>query len=66
MPRLAENQRIRAIDMLQAELTQNIVAIHFGVHRNTIQSMLRCFRRYGNTRDRQHSGRPRNFSKITT
>ena len=33
----AENQRIRAIGMLQAGLAQNIVARHFDIHRNTIQ-----------------------------
>jgi hypothetical protein len=37
MPRLDENQRLRAIGMLQARLTQNVVARHFGCHRNTIR-----------------------------
>ena len=59
MPRFTENQRHHAIDILQAGLTQNIVARHFGVHRNTMQSLLRRFRQSGNTRDRQRSGRPR-------
>ena len=59
MPRFTENQRHHAIGILQAGLTQNIVARHFGVHRNTMQSLLRRFRQSGNTRDRQRSGRPR-------
>ena len=36
LPRLTENECLRAIDMLQAGLAQNNVARHFGVHRNTI------------------------------
>jgi transposase len=59
MPRFTENQRRHAIGMLQAGLAQNIVARHFGVYCNTIQSLLRRFRQSGNTRDRQRSGRPR-------
>ena len=58
MPRFTENQRRHAIGMLQAGLAENIVARHFGVHRNTIQSLLRRFRQSGNNRDRQRSGRP--------
>jgi hypothetical protein len=57
MPRFTENQRRHAIGMLQAGLAENIVARHFDVHRNTIQSLLRRFRQSGNTRDRQRSGR---------
>jgi len=58
MPRLTENQRLRAIGMLQGGLAQNIVARHFGVHRNTIQSLLRRLMQPGNTRNRQRSDRP--------
>jgi transposase len=58
MPRLTEDQRLRAIRMLQAGLAQHIVAIHCGVHRNTIQSLLGRVRQSGNTRDPQRSGRP--------
>ena len=57
MSRPTENQRLRAIGMLQGGLAQNIVARHFGVHRNTIQSLLRRFRQSGNTRNRQRSDR---------
>jgi hypothetical protein len=63
MPRLTENQRLRAIGMLPAGFAQNIVARHFGVHRNTIQSLLRRFWQSGNTRDRQRSGRQRVTSR---
>ena len=59
MPRFTENQRRHAFGMLQAGLAENIVARHFGVHRNTMQSLLRRFRHSGNNRDRQRSGRPR-------
>ena len=59
MPRFTENQRRHAIGMLQAGLAQNIVARHFGVHRNTIQSLLKRFRQSGNNRDRQRLGRQR-------
>ena len=58
MPRPTENQRLRAIGMLQGGLAQHIVARHFGVHRNTIQSLLRRFRQPGNTKNRQRSDCP--------
>lgn len=63
MPRLDENQRLRAIGMLQAGLEQNVVARHFGCHRNTILSLWRRFRQSGNTRDRRRSGGPRVTSR---
>jgi hypothetical protein len=59
MPRFTENQRRHAFGMLQAGLAKHIVPRHFGVHRNTIQSLLRRIRQSGNNRDRQRSGRPR-------
>ena len=62
MPRLNENQRNRAVGMLQAGMAQNTVARHFGVHRNTIQSLWRRFQQSGNTQDRPRSGRPRRTS----
>jgi transposase-like protein len=63
MPRLYENQRLRAIGMLQAGLWQNVVARFFGCHRNTILSLWRRFRQSGNTRDGRRSGRPRVTSR---
>ena len=60
MPRITtEYQRLRAIGMFQAGLAHNIVTRHFGVHRNTIQSLLTRFGQFSNIRDRQCSGRPR-------
>jgi transposase-like protein len=58
MPRLDENQRLHAIGMLQAGLAHNVVARHFGCHRNTILSLWRRYRQSGNTRNRRRSGRP--------
>ena len=63
MPCLDGNQRIRAIGMLQAGLAQNVVARHFGCHRNTILSLWRRFRQSGNTRDHRRSDRPRVTSR---
>jgi hypothetical protein len=44
MSRLDDNQRLCAIGMLQAGLAQNVVAIHFGCHRNTKLSLWKRFR----------------------
>ena len=67
MALLTKNQCLRAIDMLQVGLANNIVAIHFGVYRNTIviveASLLRRCRQSGNTRDRQRQGHPRVTSR---
>ena len=52
MHRLTENQTVHAIGMLQAELAHNIVARQYGVHHNTIQSLLMRIRQYGNTKNR--------------
>ena len=49
MPRLTENQRLRAVGMLEAGMAQNEVARHFGVYRNTIS--WRRFQQNANTRD---------------
>jgi transposase len=59
MPRLDENQRLRAIGMFQTGLAQNVVARHFVCHRNTILSLWRRFRQSDNTRERRRSSRPR-------
>jgi hypothetical protein len=63
MPRLDKNQCLRAIGMLQAGLAQNVVARHFGCHRNTILSLWRRFRQYGNTRNHRRPGSPRVTSR---
>lgn len=54
----SENQRLRAIGMLQAGVQQNVVAQCFGVHRNTIGSLWQRFQHNGNNRDNPWSGRP--------
>jgi hypothetical protein len=67
MALLTKNQCLRAIDMLQVGLANNIVAMHFGVYPNTIviveASLLRRCRQSGNTRDRQRPGHPRVTSR---
>ena len=63
MPRLDENQRLRAIGMLQAGMAQNVVAKHFGCHCNTILSLWRRFIQSGNTRNHRRSSRPRVTSR---
>ena len=60
MSRLTENERLHVIGMLQAGLAYNIVARHFGVHRNTIQSLLMRYRQSNNTTDRHRSTRTQN------
>ena len=63
MPLLTKNQCLRAIGMLQVGLAKNIVARHFGVHRKTIQSLMKRFRESDNTRDRQRPDHPRVTSR---
>ena len=63
MSRLDESQRLRVIGMLQAGVAQNVVARHFGCHRNTILSLWRQLRQSGNTRNHRRSGRPRVTSR---
>ena len=64
MPRLTENQRLRAIGMLQAGRQQNEVAQQFGVHRNTISSLYRCYQHTGSTRDYPRPGALRVTSRL--
>lgn len=59
MPRISENDRLRAVGMLQAGIAQNAVAQRFGVHRNTISALWRRFQQRGNVRDLPRPGRPR-------
>ncbi len=51
MPRLNENDRLRAIGMIQAGMLHRAVATQFGVHINTIQALWRRFQQFGNVRD---------------
>lgn len=59
MPRLTENQHLRAVGNLEAVMAQNVIARQFGVPRNTIRSLWRRFLQFGNTLDRPRSRRPR-------
>ncbi len=63
MPRLNENDRLRAIGMIQAGMLHRAVATQFGVHINTIQALWRRFQQFGNVRDRPRAGRPRVTSR---
>lgn len=59
MPRLSQDDRNRAIGMLEAGTVQTEVARHFGCHRNTIGSLWRRYQQSGNVRDQPRTGRPR-------
>jgi len=63
MPRLNENDRLRAIGMIQAGMLHRAVATQFGVHINTIQALWRRFQQFCNVRDRQRAGHPRITSR---
>ena len=59
MPRLHETHRWRAVGMIEAGVRQFDVARQFGVHRKTVDALLRRYQQFGTTRDRPWSGRPR-------
>lgn len=59
MPRLSQDDRNRAVGMLQAGMLQTDVARHFGCHRNTISALWRRHQQLNNVGDRPRSGRPR-------
>ena len=58
MARLSEDERLRAIGMLQTGMFQKEVARRFGVHRNSVSALWRRFQ-HGNTSEVPRSGRPR-------
>ena len=62
MPRLRQNERDRAVGMVQAGMRHIDVAAHFGVSRLTIVRLMSRVRATGATADRPRSGRP----KVTT
>ena len=64
MVKLTEAQRQNAIGRLQASATQEAVANHFGVTRQTISNLWRRHNATGNIRDRPSSGRPRVTSAV--
>ena len=59
MPRLHQNERDRAVGMVQAGMRQIEVANHFGCSKLTITRLMSRLRQTGSTSDRSHSGRPR-------
>lgn len=59
MPKLRSEQRQNAIGRLQAGSTQQAVANHFGVSRQTISNLWRRYNATQSVQDRARSGRPR-------
>jgi transposase len=59
MPRLRQNDRERAMGMVQTGMTHQAVADHFNVTRITISMLMIRLRQTGRTNDRPHNGRPR-------
>ena len=59
MPRLSENERLKAIGMLEAGSSQRDVARQFNVHRNTILCLWQRWQQTNAVRDHPRSGRPR-------
>lgn len=57
--RLTNDQRLRAIGMFHAGMSQADVARHFRVHRSVIHRLLNRFAETNSTSDRLHCGRPR-------
>ena len=59
MPRLHQNDRKRAVGMVQTAMTHQAVADHFNVSRITIFRLIIRLRQTGRTNDRPRNGRPR-------
>jgi transposase len=59
MPRLRQNDRERAVGMVQAGMTHQAVSDHFNVSRIAIARLMIRFRQTGRTNDRPRSDRPR-------
>ena len=59
MPRLRQNDRERAVGMVQAGMTHQAVADHFNVSRITISRLTIRLRQTDRTNDRPRNGRPR-------
>ena len=59
MPRLNNDERNQAIEMLNAGMSAIVVLRHFGCTRKTIERLRRRFSVKGNTADHPRSGRPR-------
>jgi transposase len=59
MPLFCQNDRERAMGMVQAGMTHQAVADHFDVSRITISRLMIRLRQTSRTNDRPHNGRPR-------
>lgn len=59
MPRLSQNERERAVGMVQAGMRYVDVANQFGCSKLTITRLMNRLRQTGTTHDRPRSGRPR-------
>jgi hypothetical protein len=59
MPRLRQNDRERAVGMVQAGMTHQAVSDHFNVSRIAIARLMIRFRQTGRTNDRPRSDRQR-------
>jgi transposase len=59
MPRLRQNDRDRAVGMIQAGMTHQAVADHFNVSGITISRLMIRLRQTDRTNDRPRNGRPR-------
>jgi hypothetical protein len=58
MPRLRQNDRERAVGMVQTGMTHQAVADHFNVPRITISRLINRLRQTGRTNDRSRNNRP--------
>ena len=59
MPPLRQNDRERAVDMIQAGMIHQAVAVNFDVFRIIISRLMICLRQTGRTNDRPRNDRPR-------
>ena len=59
MPKLSNLDRARALGFLEAGWTQHAVAAHFGICRKTVSRLQSRYRKTGDVKDRERSGRPR-------
>ena len=59
MSRIPQNLRERAIGMLNAGMTMNVVVMNIGCSTRAIRHLRQRFHATGRTKDRPRSGRPR-------
>lgn len=61
-PGLPENDRQRAIGMVDAGMSIADVTVQFNVHRSTVWRLINRYRQTGTARDRPRSGRPKKLT----